>query len=430
MYCICIVVALSSWLLVASLPAAENWPAWRGPDGQSVSQQESLPTAWGDGTNIRWKVSLGEAGNSSPIVWRDRVFLTQPVGNQRTLMCFDREQGKLLWQSGITYEEKEQTHRTNPYCSATPVTDGERVIAWFGSAGLYCYDFQGNLLWDVSLGKQTHTWGYGTSPILWKDLCILQFGPGETEFLIAVDKKTGKEVWKVPAPAPLGTAKEDPNNLRGNKVVGEGLLRGSWATPIVVQANGREELIVTWPEQAVAYDPASGEQFWKCEGLGGLVYSSPMYGENLIVCFGGYKSASIAVKPGGSGNVTETHRAWRIPQSKLYLGTGVIYEGHVYIHTMEGIAQCLDVKTGQPVWEARLTGGTNNASWSSILRHGDNLYVLNQSGTTFVFKANPEKFELVSKNKLDERTNSSLAASNGQLFVRTHEHLYCIGNSE
>jgi outer membrane protein assembly factor BamB len=175
---------------------AGNWPAWHGRSGSGVTTETNLPVRWSATENIRWKVPLPDRGNSSPIVWRDRVFITQAVEkeNRLTVMCLNRADGKVLWQSGPTYSEKDPTHESNPYCSASPVTDGERIIAWFGSAGVYCYDLNGKELWRRDLGKQNHQWGYAASPIIYGELCFLNFGPGERTFLIALDKKTGKTV--------------------------------------------------------------------------------------------------------------------------------------------------------------------------------------------------------------------------------------------
>src|SRR5947207_5455714 len=175
--------------LAVSLSAlGSNWPQWRGAQGTGVSAEKNLPLHWGTNENVRWRVPLPERGNSTPIVWGQRVFITQATENRRTVRCFSRGDGKLLWQSVVTYPEKEPTHETNPLCSASPVTDGERVIASFGSAGVVCYDFHGKQLWQHDLGKCDHIWGNAASPVLYGDLVILNFGPGERTFLLAMDK--------------------------------------------------------------------------------------------------------------------------------------------------------------------------------------------------------------------------------------------------
>ena len=184
-------------LLACHVAAAEDWPSWRGPAASGVSTSNAeLPLKWGPKQNVRWRVALPDRGNSSPIVSGNFVFVTQAVNkeNRRTIMCFDRADGKLRWQAGVKYAEDESTQRDNPYCSATPVTDGQRVIASFGSAGLYCYDFEGKEQWHREFGKMNHIFGNASSPILFGDLCILYFGPDENSRLIAVDKRTGQNV--------------------------------------------------------------------------------------------------------------------------------------------------------------------------------------------------------------------------------------------
>src|SRR5438552_5676473 len=188
---------------LTALPlVAGNWPGWRGPEGTGVSSEKNLPLKWSTNQNVHWRIDLPDAGNSSPIVWGKRVFITQAVDKEhrRTLMCFDRASGKLLWQSGTTYSEEEPTQESNPYCSGTPVTDGERVYACFGSAGVYAYDFEGKEVWHRDLGKLNHMFGNAVSPILFGNLCVLNFGPDEKARLIALSKKTGETVWEAEPP--------------------------------------------------------------------------------------------------------------------------------------------------------------------------------------------------------------------------------------
>jgi outer membrane protein assembly factor BamB len=253
---------------------------------------------------VKWKVPLPDRGNSTPIVWGSRVFVTQPLEkeNRRTLLCLDRADGKLLWQSGVTYTDKEASHKTNPQCSASPVTDGERVIAFFGSAGLFAYDFNGKELWRRELGKHIHEWGNAASPVLHGDLCILNFGPGPNNFLLAVDKRTGKTVWKVATPDEHPAERTD--GFKGQK---KGVI-GSWSTPILVKAGGRDELVMSYPNDLRAFNPQTGALLWKCDGLNPLIYTSPIFGDGVVVGMGGFYGTTIAAKTGGSGDVTATHR--------------------------------------------------------------------------------------------------------------------------
>jgi len=192
-----ILVALVAF--AASPLLAEDWPAWRGAAGDGVVADAKLPLKWSDTENVLWHIELPDRGNSTPIVIDGLVILTQAVDatKQRSTMAFQADNGELVWKKGVTYSEDETSHRDNPYCAASPVSDGDRVFSWYGSAGLYCYDMKGKELWRRDLGKQKHMWGNAASPVLYKDLCILSFGPGEREFLLAVDKKTGKTVWQI-----------------------------------------------------------------------------------------------------------------------------------------------------------------------------------------------------------------------------------------
>jgi outer membrane protein assembly factor BamB len=417
-------LTVTTGLVFGSVNAAD-WSTWRGENGLGVARESKLPLKWSASENVLWKVPLPERGNSTPVVWKDKVFLTQAVGERRTVMCLDRKSGKTLWQSGTSYNEKEETHEDNPYCSASPVTDGERVIAWFGSAGVFCYDMNGKELWRASLGKQEHIWGYASSPLIHENLCVIYFGPDDGAALIALDKNTGEEKWRAKDP-PVQT-RPRTDGFRGqtrNAVV------GTFSSPILVEANGRTEVVMSYPQLIVAYDPNSGQELWRCDGLNELIYTSPIAGEGVVVAMGGFLGTTVAVKAGGKGDVTETQRLWRHERTKNRLGSGVVHNGHVYILNTEGIAECIELKNGKTLWQERVKGsGPKSESWSSMVVAGERIYVLNQSADTVVLKANP-KFELLAVNPLEnELTNASHAISDGQVFIRTHKHLWCIGES-
>jgi outer membrane protein assembly factor BamB len=405
---------VAALFLAAPLHAA-NWPAWRGPGANGVSSEKNLPTRWSTNENVRWRVPLPEAGNSTPVVWGDRIFVTQPIAmeNRRTVMCFDRASGRLLWQSGVVVKDPERTHETNPYASGSPVTDGERVIAWFGSGGLVCYDFTGKELWRTDLGKHDHVFGYGGSPVLHGDLCFLNFGPGAREFLLAVNKKTGKEVWRHESPAP---AVDD--------------IHGTWSTPLISEWNGRTELISALRGQLAGHDPKTGKVMWQVTNFGIQAKTSPVAGEGVVIISGDLKSAEIAVRLGGSGDVSKTHLLWRKEPPKRRVGTGVIYNGHYFGAQTPGLADCIELKTGRIVWEERLRGsGANNAVWSSPVLSENKLYIVNQNGDVFVLRAG-DKFEVIAMNSLGERSNASVVPSNGELLIRTHQSLWCIGRAD
>lgn len=408
-------------LLASPLPAAQ-WPGWRN-DGHGISPDKNVPTRWSKTDNIRWRTPLSERGNSSPIVWENKVFVTQPDGDRRTLICFDRHSGKRLWQAGPTYREKDPTHQANPFCSATPVTDGMRVVAAFGSAGIHAFDLGGKQLWQRDLGKQTHEWGYGSSPILHGDLCILYFGPGPRSFLTALDKTTGRTVWQVDVPEAQPDERFDGFAGKKNGYI------GSWSTPIVVHAPGGDELVMTFANDMRGFVPKTGAPLWRTDGLNPLIYTSPIAGDGMIVGMGGFFGATVAVKQGGRGDLSG-RKVWSVQREKRHrMSTGVIKDGHVYVCNTVGVAECLDLKTGQQRWEERLSAtGANGEVWGSMVLAGDNLYVTNQSGDTFVIRATPGKFELLATNPLGELSNATPALSDGDIFIRTHQALWCVSN--
>lgn len=402
---------------------ASDWPQWRGPDGNGISVESGLPVRWSVEENIAWKVELPEPGNSTPVVWGDRVFVTQPRVkiHRRDLMCFDRRDGRLLWTAGTEWPGEDLTHSTNPPCSSSPVTDGERVIAWFGSAGLFCFDMEGRELWKRDFGVQKHIWGYGSSPVINGDFCYLNFGPGDRSFLVAVNCHTGETVWQHDEPVNERGTDEAPFTSRD--------YCGSWSTPVIGRIAGCEQLLVSFPFRICAFDPQSGTELWTSHGINALVYTSPLVANDRVVAMGGYNGMAIGLKieASSSGDITSSHRLWRHEKTRQRIGSGVIHEGHIYIHNDPGIAECFELETGRLIWQQRLSGsGSGATNWSSIMVAGGVCYTINQAGDCFVFRAGPE-FELIAANSLGESSNSSVIASRGQLLIRTHRHLWCIG---
>jgi outer membrane protein assembly factor BamB len=398
-------------LWLAAPLKADNWPTWRGPDGQGHTTETNLPLRWGPSDNVRWKVPLPDRGNSTPIVWGERLFLTQAVGaaapSRRMVLCFDRKNGELLWQKETLYSEPEPTHETNPYCSASPVTDGEHVIASLGSAGMVCYDFAGRELWRKSLGKLEQIWGNASSPILYGDLAILWCGPGERQFLLAVDKNTGRTVWQ----------HDEPGGNSGKN----GDWIGSWSTPIITRIGGREQLILPVPQKLKGFDPLTGKELWSCPGLGKLVYTSPVCSnDGTVMALSGFHGPALGIHLDGLGNVT---RVWQHAEKQPQrIGSPVIVGPSAYILNDDGSAECFNIKTGKSLWKKERVSGS---AWGSMVAAGDRLYVTNSAGETLILKAGP-RYELVAKNSIAEPVFASLAISNGELFLRSHQHLWCI----
>ncbi len=403
-----------------SVAHAADWPAWRGPNNNGITP-ESAPLTWSRTDNVRWKVALPGPGNSTPIIWGDHVFLTQALdgGKRRALIAFQRGDGKKLWQHELPCSTIETTHKQNPPCSASPVTDGQAVYAHFASAGVVACDLQGKELWRRDLGPVLHRWGNGGSPILYKDLLIITHGPGEPTFLIALDKWTGKTVWQ-------------REELAINSPV-----FGSWGTPMIVKVNGRDEMVMPFASalpsktgspfgegEFKGYNPATGKELWTCKGLGSEIYAMPIVSakHDLIVGISGHNGPLLAIKPGGQGDVTKTHTVWRqVEKNPQRIGCGVIHEGRLYLANAPGTVECLDAKTGNLIWKERV--GDN--LWGSLLVAKDRLYVSGYDGTTYVLAAGP-KFELLARNELKEEMYAAPAVSNGELFLRTYEYLYCI----
>lgn len=398
-----------------------DWPAFRGPNGDGVSSETNVPLYWGPDQNIQWKTPLPAPGNSSPIVSKGKVFLTcaTDAGKNRGLYCYDRQNGRLLWSRIIPFDQKDPTHQTNPYCGSSPAADGTRVVVWHGSAGLYCYDYDGKILWSRDLGEFKHIWGYGSSPVFYGEKIILNCGPGERTFVTAIDAADGQTIWQT----------NEAGGASGEKGASEWI--GSWSTPVIAKVpvvakeSGRDQILVSLPYHVNAYDPADGKVLWNCDGLDKLAYTSPLVGDGVLVAMGGYHGPAFGCKLGGSGNVTQSNRLWHATaKNPQRIGSGMIVGRHLYMANEQHIGQCLDIETGKELWQARMPEGV---IWASLVRAGDRLYVTNQIGTTTVFRTNPETFELLAENKLEEPSNSTLAISDAKIFLRSFQNLFCIG---
>lgn len=416
--------ALLLTVLVHPLFASANdWPSWRGPNGDGkLSESASYPVEWSpDG--IAWRATLPAPGNSSPVVANDRVFLTmaEEEGAVRSLLCFDAENGEILWKRSAAYGKKDPTHKTNPFSAASPVTDGETVYVWQGNAGLFAYDLEGNERWRTDLGNDyAHQWGANAaSPVLVGDSLVVHTGPGMATRLVSVNRKDGSIAWQ-----------EDLEEAASRDIKE---YKGSWATPLAWENGDSTELLLGLPGFLASFDSATGEETWRVGGLGDLCYTNVLVGGGRAVYLGGFGGPGIGVRvPAESetGDLTESHRLWADPpkgknQNPQRIGSGQIVGDYLYLLNEPGVIQCLEVATGKSRWRDRL----GKKSWSSMNYVGGKLYVNDMLATTYVIDPDPEKLSLVATNQVGDRlhTNASLAFADGRIFLRTDTTLFAIG---
>ncbi len=393
--------------LTIELPAPgseRQWPRFRGPDGQGHSSARDLPLTWSAEENVVWQTPLPGAGNSSPVIWDDRIFVTSAgdEGKDRTLHCLSRTTGQILWSRTIAAHTPEPNVRDkNGYASATPVTDGERVIAFFGAGGLVCYDFDGAEQWNYPLPDVFDTtWGTGASPLLFENSVILVHDQNKADSVfLALDKRTGKLLWK---------------KTRG-KAMG-------WSTPLVVRVGDRDELIYAGGETVKGYDPRSGEEIWSVKGPTVEVIPTVIVGSHLIYSASGRQGPTLGLRAGGKGDVTDTHLVWRTVRGGPHVPSPIYFQGRIYTVNDTGIATCLDGDTGEMLWQNRLR---DKFSASPIEAEGL-LYFPSETGVTYVIKPG-EKFEVLAENDLSSPILASPAALENRLYLRTAAGLYAIG---
>jgi len=378
-------------LSTGAAPAAD-WAGFRGSHGNGLADSTPVPLRWDTTTNIRWKIPLPQPCNGSPIVVGTRVFFTcaeDNEGRRRTLYCVDAATGKSIWSRTVDFDRTMPTHETNRYCGTTPASNGKLIVVWHGSAGLHCYDMDGKPQWELELGEFRHTWGYGTSPVIDGDQVILSTGPGKEPFVAAYDLKTGKQRWKLIEARP-GKADRTTTST----------MYGSWSTPILRLIDGRKQLICCMPTRVLALAPETGKEIWSCTGLnhdrGDLAYSSPIVAANLVFVHGGFHGVAMAIKLGGRGDVTETHRLWRTEPNPQNIGTGLYIDGYVYRPNAKPTTiECIEPKTGKIIWKERAGKGEH---WGSMVRIGEHAMVTNRKGATIVFKPSPDGFKSVATN--------------------------------
>jgi outer membrane protein assembly factor BamB len=407
------------WLattLLATSVFASDWPCWRGAKFDGVSDEKNIPTRWSSGTNgtknIAWKVAIPGWGHSSPVIWGDRVFVTTyvPDGNKRDLLCLDRRSGKTLWDKTVLTSPPEKMNRLNSHASGTVATDGQRVwVAFLQTPNIViaCYDLGGKELWRKSPGTFASKHGFCSSPVLYKDLVILNCDQDDVAWIVAYEKNTGVERWRT----------DRPNRTR------------SYCTPIIVEAAGKTQMVLSGSKCVASYDPATGKQHWLMDGPTEQFVASPVFAENIFFITGGFPERHfVGIRPNGTGNISQTHIAWHNKlDAKIvsYVPSPIVCGPYFFVVSDMGYASCLEAKTGKSLWQEKL----GRHHWPSPVRAGNLLYFLDDDSNTHVVKAAP-KFELVATNPLGEEKEScyaSPAISRGQIFIRTLGNLYCIG---
>jgi outer membrane protein assembly factor BamB len=393
--------------LVLGLPLfAGEWPSWRGPRGDGSSEETGIPLRWSQTENITWKVPIPGKGHSSPVIWGDRIFVTTCLEDkqQRLLLCLDRRTGKQLWQQVVVTAKLEPKHELNSYASSTPATDGQHVWVDFldePNIVVACYDFDGKEVWRKSPGQFYSKHGFSSSPVLYKDSLILNCDQDAVACIVALDKKTGEEKWRT----------DRPNRTR------------SYCVPLLVDAAGKKQLVLSGSKCVASYDPDTGKQYWIIDGPTEQFVASLVYTEDTLFLTGGYPTYHLlGIRPDGSGDVTNTHVLWHETKGASYVPSPIAHGKYFFVVSDGGVASCFEAKTGKRNWMERL-GKHHSASPVSSDGY---LYFPDDDGVTWVLKAS-DHFEVVSKNSLGEECYASPAISHGQIFIRALHNLYCIG---
>ncbi len=388
---------------------AKYWPQWRGPSAQGYVLPGKYANTWSPTSNVKWRVPVAGAGNSSPIVWGDRIFLTtaQANGARLSLIAFNRADGKQLWETAIPTDGIEQVHQKNGHASATPATDGRMIYASFGRHGLVGFDMSGKIVWHHKFGAINNYHGPAGSPVLYKDRLFIyqdhKGSSGQQAFVAAFDAKTGKVIWQTSRTETVG-----------------------WGTPVVINTGTRDELIVNSQRRVAAYDPQSGKELWTVRGMTFEVIPTPVVGDGLVFTSSGRAGPTLAIRPGGSGDVTDTHVVWSTPKGSPFVPSGAVHDGLLYlVNDMQSILTVYETKSGTLVYQGRMGVAQREGFSASPVVVNNELYFTNDDGETFVVKAG-RQFNLMHTNSLGERTLASPALVDGIWYWRTAGHLVAI----
>jgi len=413
-------------LICSSSVLADNWPGWRGPSGDGLSSEQQVPLRWDGktGENIAWKVKTHGKGVGSPIVWEDRIFLAScnQETTERLLTCLDRKSGKELWSRAVIKCPLESKHSQNSHASGTPATDGKTVYVAFlevdgstipapnvgaprqitpGRMVVAAYDFSGKQKWIVRPGDFISAHGFSSCPVLFEDLVIVNGDHDGESYVVALDQETGKQVWKTPR----------KHGIR------------SYATPIIRDIDGRTQMVFSGSKRIVSMNPRDGSFHWIYEGPTEQFVASMIYDEGLFYMTSGFPEHHVmAIKPTGKGAVEENQVAWHVTNAKCYVPSPVIVGDYLFVADDRGTANCYDKATGKRHWQERL----GRHFHASLVAANGLVYFVDDDGVTKVVRPG-KKLEVVAENHLGEYASASPAISQGQLFIRGEEHLFCIG---
>ncbi len=412
--------------------ARDAWPQWRGPQATGLAPNANPPVEWGENKNIRWKTAIPGKGHSTPIVWGDRVFLTtaipygdpvrprfvRPGAHDNNVMTYNhefavlalsRKTGKILWQQTMTKATPHEAgHVTASLASASPVTDGERLYAFFGSYGLYCLDLDGKILWTKDLGQMhsKHGHGEGSSPALFGDTLVINWDHEEQSFVVALDKRTGKQRWRV-------SRDEDT----------------SWATPIVVEHAGKAQVIVPGTNRIRGYDLVSGDRIWECGGLSSNIVASPVYADGVVYAGSSYDTrAMLAIKLDGSrGDITDSkHVLWTRHRGTPYVPSPLLYGDTIYnMQHYQGVLVRVDVKTGRDRGDFIRLPAISSV-YSSPVGAAGRVYITSREGVTQVLTHTDGEPKTLAVNRLDDAFNASAALAGREMYLRGERALYCV----
>jgi len=391
-----------------SLTQAQNWPGWRGPNGDGTSVETNLPTEWDSVTNVIWKSAVPGIGHSSPIIWEDKLFITSalPEINEKILLCYDNKNGDLLWQKTVVKTILEKKHADNSFASGTPATDGKLVYLSFldeEDIVVAAYDFDGSLVWEQRPGKYLSPHGFSCSPALYEDKVIINGISKGDNFFAALSKTDGHIIWK--------------------KV--QEILSHSFSTPFFREMAGKTQMILLGNSEVASYNPDDGSKYWFVSGPSNDFCSTPVYNEKnglVIVSSAWRQRILIAVQPDGAGDVTESHVVWQKTQGAMYVPSPLCTDDYLYTTMTNGRVHCTNIATGDTLWVKDM-----GKQYSSPVLADGLVYMPNDEGVVTVLKAGP-KFEMLARNAIGERMIASAAISNGKIYLRGEEHLFCIGN--